>query len=608
MKRSHLLLLVPALVLGCTPDDPVTKGTVIDTTEPPDETGVHPGVTSVDLAVPSGFQDWHFGHFKRGRSCAVADLDLDGRQDIVMGNPSDESLIMRNVSTGPGHVAFEPANVLIGQEEGRSLSWVVQPSDYDQDGDYDLFFGMGGIEGLEYNHMFRNELVPTGELAFTDVTAEANLLGPRDLEGNIVEAPNAGAVWGDVDLDGDVDLFVSEDVWPLAKYGRLKPLDWMGYDLLMLNQGDGTFENVAFQVGLISQEPTRHSILVDVDNDGDLDLYENNMTKFKKLWLNLLKETGELRFTDITAAASLDGGDLAYPLETFATSTADFNNDGWQDIMAFVRGYATQGPYGLGHTLFLNVEGRGFVDGTEISQINNPFEPGLRNHAFNGVMGCTPSDVTGDGLVDVFIANGGPETGMNNQLFVAKELVDVDYPGIGTVKVPVFENWTDLIDFPAEEDPAAIALGIEYPPFPYRGHGTCVADFDRDGVLEMAVQEGGTFLWGGTISQEPDRLFQLQLPQKNHWISIHPVGDGTRVSLDAIGTRIAAYWLDADGDEHAVHNTLRMGNGFGANNGFEVFLGLGQAVSLDRVEVLFPDGELVVLDEPAMDQVLTVQR
>lgn len=608
MIPSPPALLSLALILGCTPDDRKGRGVSTDPTPAADEPDVHPGVTAVDAAVSANFQDWHFGHLKRGRSCAVADLDLDGRQDIVMGNPSDESLVLRNVSAGPGQLLFEPSVVLLEAEEGSGLAWVVQPADYDDDGDYDLFFGMGGIEGLERNHLFRNEVVPTGELAFTDVTAESGLLGPRNRKGAYVAAPNAGAVWGDVDLDGDVDLYVSEDVWPLRRYDSLEPDDWRGYDLLMLNAGDGTFSNVAYEAGLISQEPTRHSVLVDIDGDLDLDLYENNMTKLNRLWRNLFAETGELRFEDITALAALDGGDLAYPLETFVASTADFNNDGWQDILAFVRGIATEGPYLLGHTLLLNVEGRGFVDATERSRLNEPFESGLRSHAFNGVMGCSPSDVNSDGLVDVFIANGGPEAGTANQLFVARELVEVEYPGVGTVTVPVFDNWSDLVDFPAEEDPRALALGVEYPPYPYRGHGTCVADFDRDGIVEIAVSQGGSFLWGGTSSQEPDRLFQLHLPEKNHWVAVHPVGDGETVSRDAIGTRVAAFALDADGNERAVRSTLRMGNAFSANNGFEVFLGLGQAERLDRIEVLFPDGELVVLDDPAMDQVLTVER
>ena len=76
---------------------------------------------------------------------------------------------------------------------------------------------------------------------------------------------------------------MSQDVWPLRSYDRLITSDWQGYDLMFVNNGDGTFTNRAFELGLLSQEPTRHSHFLDADNDGDLDLYENNFTKPKKL-------------------------------------------------------------------------------------------------------------------------------------------------------------------------------------------------------------------------------------------------------------------------------------------------------------------------------------
>jgi hypothetical protein len=273
-----------------------------------------------------------------------------------------------------------------------------------------------------------------------------------------------------------------------------------------------------------------------------------------------------------------------------------------------VRGYPSGGPYLLGHTIFLNVEGQGFVDATAASNINSPFEPGLRNHAFNGVMGSLPADMTGDGLVDVWIGNGGPESGQENQLFIARELVDVEFPGVGTMKVPVFDNWTDLIAFPPEEDPAAIAAGIEYPAYPYRGHGTCVADFNQDGNLDIAVQEGGTYLWGGEISREPNRLFQLYQPEAHSWIAIRPNGDGINVSRDGIGTKVVVTTLDAEGNESTFHKKLYGGNGFSGSLGMDIYVGLGDATEIVSVDLLWPDGTEVTLEDVELDERIVVQR
>lgn len=606
MSTLRTAILCVLSSAGCRAQEVVLHPPPPDPPAPP----VHEGVESIDLGVSSTFQGGtHFGHFTRGRSCTVADFDLDGRQDIALGNPSDESYVLRNVSTGPGDVRFEVMTTLIDTDtEETSLAWVAQASDYDNDGDYDIFYGMGGIEGLEYNHLFRNELVPTGTLSFVDVAEQAGVLGPTDLDGQVHEGANAGAVWGDFDRDGDNDLFVSETVYPTRAYDKLKKTDWLGYNVLFRNNGDGTFTNIANEAKLHSQESSRHSSVADIDNDGDLDIYENNFAGFQVLWRNDLVEKGELLFHDITSSAALDGGDMAYPLESFVSATEDLNNDGWQDLIAFVRGYTTQGPYGLGHTIFLNVEGRGFVDATALTKLNSPFEPGLRNHAFNGVMGCTPSDMTGDGLVDFYIGNGGPESGQSDQLFVAKELVPHEFPGIGALDVPVYENWTDLIDWPAEEDPDTLALGIEYPPYPYRTHGICVADFDMDGSVEIAVRNGGTYLWGGEISREPNRLFRLSAPKPHGWLSVHPVGDGVHVSRDAIGTRLRAVVETPEGTIREVYKTLHGGNAFSASNGFDVYIGLGDALSVRTLEITWPDGEVDRQDNVPMNQRIAVER
>ena len=71
--------------------------------EPP--IGAASGV--IDLGAVTGFQDRFFGHYDRGRALVAADFDLDGRIDFYMGNPGDESFILRNVSDGGRNFHFE---------------------------------------------------------------------------------------------------------------------------------------------------------------------------------------------------------------------------------------------------------------------------------------------------------------------------------------------------------------------------------------------------------------------------------------------------------------------------------------------------------------------
>jgi hypothetical protein len=594
-----------AALLGCRSKDAIDLDPEITSSVPP-EVDPREHLEVQDIAIESGVQTGAlFGHFGHGRACAIADVDTDGWADLIIGHPTEETFVMRNVTAKAGDTPrFELATVLVD----GPLTWALGPADYDNDGDIDIFVSVGGIEDWGDNHLFRNMLVETGSLSFTEVTAAAGVVSAQLNDGSFHASPNAGATMADIDRDGDTDLFVSQDVYPMRSYDRLEPNDPRGYDLLFRNNGDGTFTNVREEAGLDTQEPTRHSFFFDMDNDGDQDLFENNFTKFNYLWRNRLVEDGVFSFEDITGRASLAGADLRYPLETFAASTEDFNNDGWQDILVFQRGWPTQGGALEGHTLYLNT-GAGFVDATRASNLNNPFDPGVaRNHAALGAMGCVPADLTGDGLVDVYIGNGGPELGWPSYLHVAQELVDVLFEGVGTVQVPYYANYTELIDFPAPEDPEAIAAGAVYPPYPYRGHGPCAGDFNNDGKIELFVTYGGAQAWGGDAVREPDRLFSFTPRVETRWLHVRPFGDGVRVSRDAIGTRVKAVVLDAEGNERAQYGTLRGGSGFSSVNLFSIYLGLADAAEIVSLEVTWPDGEVVVMRDVALDQVLEVHR
>lgn len=602
---------VAALAIGssaCRDAEPVH---LPDPTSPAPPTDTSASLAFGDLASEeitntSGAQTatW-LGRFGHGRSCAVADLDNDGLPDLVIGHPSEELFYLHNEST-PGNVDLVPGEVLL---DGR-LAWAVHSADYDNDGDEDLFVAMGGIEGAEKDVLLRNELAETGQLHFTDATDLAGVGGPRSEKGDVMPSPSAGASWTDFDLDGDLDLYVSQDVYPLRALADLKPSDPRGYDLLYLNNGDGTFTDVARSIGLANQAPTRQPAVLDIDGDGDMDIFENNYTRLSVLWRNMLKERGQLGFEDVTAEFSLNGGDVGYPLESFASAAQDFNQDGLDDLIVFVRGFASGGPYLDGHVLLLNAGGAGFVDASVQSRLNNPFEPGLlRNHAFLGVMGSNATDVNGDGLIDVLIGNGGPEGGMFNQLYVSEGITPQTFDGVGEIGVPDFGNYTHLIDFPAPEDPDVLGMGIEYAPYPYRTHGYCVADFDLDGTVEVFESNGGTPHWGGDASREPDRMFRFAVPgAPRHWLLVRPHGDGVTVPRDALRTRVAATVTTPGGGTRTVYGTLYGSNGFSSSNTWGIHLGLSDAERVQSLEVHWPDGAVVTVDDPGIDRVVEIDR
>ncbi len=562
----------------------------------------------VDLAVEARFQNYLFGHFKRGRPNIMADFDLDGRVDVFLGSLGEEGVVLLN-HDGPSGVRYDPGQLLLTDE----FNWGAAAADYDNDGDYDLFLTTGFGGGSGFNYLYRNMLVEEGSLRFEDVADAAGVRGAIPPGGGALEpVENASAVWGDYDRDGDVDLFVNVNVGtgvgPQGAHPQgaspegaspegadchdtaaVDPLPVGSYpagrNILWRNEGDGTFTDVTEGVGLgTSLRPTRHSTFFDADNDGDIDLYESNFGALNVLWVNQLVETGEAVFLDGNATMSAPGEDLGYPYSTFVSCSADFDQDGREDLVAFQRGNGEQGPYQNGHALFLNKRG-GFVNVGHAAGLNDPYT------SRDGVMGSMVGDVNGDGRPDVYIGNGGPsaEGDQFDQLFLSMA------PGA----IPEFVDRTDLIDFPAPQ-----RAGRAYPTYPYRTHGTTFVDVDGDGTLEIAVANGGF----QPEHLEPNRLFKLTLPGENHWLAVRPVGDGAAVSLDAIGTRIALTVSTAGGPPRTLFRTLHGGHCFSAQNGFELHFYVGDADTVRSLRVLWPDGRRDRVTGVELDSRIVVER
>ncbi len=545
-----------------------------------------------DIAIETRFQGDFNGAFARGRALIAADFDLDGQIDLYVGNPGDPSYILRGLSRN-GRTRFLMTQILVKDD----IAWGGSAADYDNDGDYDLYVSCGANEGECFDYLFKNMLMEEGQLRFEDVTAEAGISGPVPPGGtDPLPVASANGSWGDYDQDGDVDLFVSVNIWkgsfmdgPVMSdkfLEKSRPLaiteDFEGRNVLWRNNGDGTFTDVTDELGLgATLRPTRHSTFLDIDNDGDLDIYENNNADMNVVWRNMLVENGTPSFEDVTALMSPPGEDLGYPFGSFTMCSVDFNNDGWQDILAFTSNDfedATGSPYGSGHALFINQEGTGFMNLADQAEINNPFIPDL------GVMGSQIGDLNGDGTPDIYVGNGGPSGGQFDQLYLSDTK-----PGM----MPHYVNRSDLIDFPAPVNERSTA---NYPPYPYRTHGTDFIDIDGDGTLEILVNHGGPAELPPTMMQEPNRLFKFTWGAPINYFRIRPVGDGVHVSKDAVGARVKVTVTSLT-ETWSLYQTLFAGHCFSAQNGFSLHFLIGPATSVDEVEVTWPDGTTSVITE-----------
>ena len=214
--------------------------------------------------------------------------------------------------------------------------------DYDGDGDLDVYFLQGSVlnpakslddssfpipeENFPGNRLFRNALIPSGQLAFEDVTEVA---GVGD------DGYGLGAAVGDYDNDGDADLYVTN----------------YGPNVLYRNNGDGSFADVTAEAGVVDDAFSSSAAFLDYDGDGDLDLYVAHYNTFSpegnkickapsgerdycgpKAYFplpdRLYRNEGNGEFTDVSRAAGIEAT-YGHGLGIIG---ADFDADGRLDI------------------------------------------------------------------------------------------------------------------------------------------------------------------------------------------------------------------------------------------------------------------------------------
>jgi len=499
--------------------------------------------------------------------------------------------------------------------------------DFDNDGDLDVYLPQAAMlapagstaqalfplpaDQPPGDRLFRNELVPGGELRFTDITAPAGL-------GHTGYAQ--GVASGDYDDDGFSDLYVTA----------------FGSNVLYHNDGNGRFTDVTATAGVDDPRWSTSAAFLDYDRDGDLDLFVANYVRFtlagnkqcagadgkpdycgpqsyEKVRDRLFRNDGGGRFTDVSDAAGL-GAAFGPGL---GVTCADFNGDGWQDIYV--------GNDGDDNQLWINRQ-----DGTFE---NTALMAGVAINAYGKAeasMGVTAGDFDGDGDEDLFMTHLDRET---NTLYVndgSGNFLDVtDAHKLGRISLPYTGFGSEWFDYDNDGDlDLFIANGavkteeaLRGQPFPYQERNQLIRNEGADGFVDVTGQAGpalalvevsrgaafGDIDNDGDIdivvanNNGPVRLLRNAAAAGRHWLTV--VLAGTRSNRAGMGARVAVLRAGRSVLWRRAHTD---GSYLSANDP-RVHFGLGADAEVQGVGVVWPDGSREFWNDIGVDAFVTLQ-
>jgi len=423
--------------------------------------------------------------------------------------------------------------------------------DFNRDGLDDIFVSNTSGTDLLYKN--------NGDNTFTEMAAEAGVAS----EGN-----STTAVWGDLDNDGWLDLYVC---------ARENP------NLLYRNNGDGTFTEMGAQAGVNALFNPRSVNMVDYNQDGLLDIHIANLGVENILYKNL----GNFRFANDVAQAGVRDRQVA-----MGTVFFDYDKDGDMDL------YLTHDAYQA------NIFYRNDGDGT-FTDVTAESKTGLKISS----MGVDVGDINQDGWLDLHVTNMGQnKTLLNNQ---DGTFTNVSSPsGLGDVGMGWgfvfldFDNDSYIDAYTANDSyfaPVPNALfrhnGVdsflhiarEHPISNMFGsYAVASLDINDDGLLDLFVTN---------IVRTGNQLFLNTTPKPGNWLKIK--AQGTTSNRSAIGTR-----FELEAGDRVFYDEINAGSGYNAMNSLTLHVGLGEIEKIDKMTVFWPSGETQIFTDISANQTL----
>jgi hypothetical protein len=485
--------------------------------------------------------------------------------------------------------------------------------DFDNDGDQDLLFVNGAFwpwdtrpagQPQPTHALYRND----GSGRFTDITAGSGL---------DVSFFGMGVAVGDYDNDGHVDVFLTA----------------VGENHLFRNLGDGKFADVSHAAGVagVASQWSTCAAFVDVDNDGDLDLFVGNYVKwtraidfevgykidgvtraygqpmnFQGAFPYLYRNDGG-KFTDISAASGVQIKNPATGVpvaKTLGVAPVDLDGDGWMDLVVandtvqnFVFHNQRHGAFKeigalAGIAFDSNGQARGAM-GIDAARYRNDATLGVAIGNFANEMTALYASQKNPLLfTDEAIAEG---IGPASRLLLKFGLFFFDYDLDGRLdvltanghleeeitKIQASQRYAQPAQLfwnaGASAGPCYLTVGAEHAGAdlfrPIVGRGSACADIDGDGDLDVVL----------TQIHGPPLLLRNDQQLGHRWLRLKLAG--ATANRDAIGA-----WVNVRVGGQTLSRQVMPTKSYLSQSELPVTIGLGKAGRFDALQVVWPGG------------------
>lgn len=535
----------------------------------------------------------------------IAYMQLGRPKDIPKKWSAPEKQYESDVEIG-----YFPDMIGIAGLDVREKAGGVILEDFDGDGLLDVMLSSSGP--LDHMHFFHNN----GDGTFTDRTKEAGLAD---------EIGGLNLVLTDYNNDGQPDVLVLRGGW-WGEFGEY-PLS------LLRNNGDGTFDDVTEEAGLLIAGPTQTAAWADYDGDGWLDLFVGHESKPVNVYpCQLFHNNHDGTFTMVHAPDATPGKYGVNLGFVKGVAWGDYNNDGRPDMyvstmfgQSFL--FRNDGPRdpkhpeagewvftnvtekaGLGGkrytfpTWFFDYDNDGWLDifaggySTTSMEDVGAFQMGKPNmasvsHLFHNnhdgtftdvpraagldraitIMAGNFGDLDNDGWLDVYLGLGEP----SYESLLPKRMFRND-------RGRFFQDVTTSGGFGNLQ----------------KGHSIAFADIENNGNEDVFEELGGAY---------PGDVFMPALYRNpghgNHWVTLKL--EGVRSNRAAYGARIKLTVEDA-GKRRSIYRAVGSVSSFGGNP-MRQHIGVGKATSIREIEIWWPaSGTRQVFRDAAVDHVYRI--